>query len=56
MTIKEKPTPKKGAKPARLPQSFAEAAADFEQSKILEIKRSRKIAWIIEVAPEKWSS
>ncbi len=47
MTIKEKPTPKKGAKPARLPQSFAEAAADFEQSKILEIKRSRKIAWII---------
>ncbi|MBP7483723.1 MAG: type IV secretion system protein [Aquabacterium sp.] len=47
MTIKEKPTPKKAAKPARLPQSFAEAAADFEQSKILEIKRSRKIAWII---------
>src|SRR6218665_72781 len=47
MTIKEKPTPKKAAKPARFPQNFAEAAADFEKSKIQEIKRSRKIAWII---------
>jgi type IV secretion system protein VirB8 len=31
----------------RLPQSFIEAAADFEREKIIEIKRSRKIAWII---------
>ncbi|KXB10234.1 virB8 family protein [Xylella fastidiosa] len=32
---------------ARLPQTFVEAAVDFEKSKIEEIKRSRKIAWII---------
>lgn len=32
---------------ARLPQTFVEAAIDFEKSKIEEIKRSRKIAWII---------
>ena len=47
MTAKEKPVPKKAAKPTRLPQTFVEAAADFEKSKIQEIKRSRKIAWII---------
>lgn len=31
----------------RIAQSFVEAAADFERFKIDEIKRSRKIAWII---------
>lgn len=31
----------------RLPQSFAEAAADFERSKIEELKGSRKLAWRI---------
>lgn len=34
-------------KDKRLPQSFVEAAADFERSKIEEIKRSRKTAWMI---------
>ena len=38
--------PKKG----RIPQSFIEAAADFEISKIDEIKRSLKIAWWIAFA------
>ena len=32
---------------ARAAQSFTSAAADFERSKITEIKRSRKIAWAI---------
>ncbi|MCW5223646.1 hypothetical protein D5041_21445 (plasmid) [Verminephrobacter aporrectodeae subsp. tuberculatae] len=46
MTTKEKiPSTKKPS--ARLPQTFVEAAADFEKSKIEEIKRSRKVAWII---------
>jgi type IV secretion system protein VirB8 len=31
----------------RLPQAFAEAAADFETFKITEIKKSRKVAWIV---------
>lgn len=31
----------------RLPQSFAEAAADFERSRIEEITRSRKVAWMV---------
>lgn len=41
--------PEKALKDARkrLPQSFTEAAADFERSKIEEVKRSRKIAWVI---------
>jgi type IV secretion system protein VirB8 len=47
MTIKDQTTPKKAIKPSRLPQDFAEAAADFEKSKIEEVKKSRKIAWII---------
>lgn len=34
-------------KASRAPQSFIEAAADFERSKIDEMKRSRKTAWII---------
>jgi type IV secretion system protein VirB8 len=31
----------------RVPQAFAEAAADFERSKLEELKRSRTIAWRI---------
>lgn len=42
--IPEKNT-KKEVSANRLPQDFMQAAASFEQSKIDEIKRSRKIAW-----------
>lgn len=31
----------------RAPQAFVQAAADFERSKIEEVKKSRKLAWII---------
>jgi type IV secretion system protein VirB8 len=32
---------------SRAPQSFEEAAKDFEESKIIGLKTSRKIAWIV---------
>lgn len=38
---------KQAANHKRVPQAFAEAAADFERSKIEELKRSRTIAWRI---------
>ncbi|HHW4679568.1 MAG TPA: virB8 family protein [Xylella sp.] len=41
------PVLNQAAKLGRIPQTFMDAAADFEKSKIEEIKRSRKIAWII---------
>lgn len=49
LTSKKTPDPKQAEKKAekRVPQSFVQAAADFEKSKIVEIKRSRKIAWVI---------
>jgi len=41
-------TDKSSAKKAsRAPQSFEEAAKDFEESKIIGLKTSRKIAWIV---------
>lgn len=33
----------------RLPQNFMEAAADFEKSKIEEIKHSRQMAWLVAI-------
>lgn len=43
----EKTEEKKASKPGRLAQAFTKAAADFEQSKIDEIKASRKLAWTV---------
>lgn len=34
-------------KPNRTPQSFEEAAKDFEQSKLDEMRKSRKTAWVV---------
>ncbi|MDR0577697.1 MAG: type IV secretion system protein [Candidatus Accumulibacter sp.] len=38
---------KSTSNPKRRPQSFIEAAEDFERFKIEEIKKSRKIAWLV---------
>ncbi|MDQ1817823.1 type IV secretion system protein [Massilia sp. CCM 9210] len=43
----EKQSPKKAS---RAPQSFEEAALDFENSKIIGLKLSRKIAWAVAAA------
>ena len=41
------PTPAAQKGPNRLPQTFTEAAVAFERSKTEELRRSRKIAWVI---------
>lgn len=43
---KTTPAPAK-AKATRLPQAFSEAAREFERLKFDEIKKSRKVAWVV---------
>lgn len=49
MTQKKTPPAKAEAQkaPNRLAQAFTQAAVDFERSKTDELRRSRKIAWVI---------
>lgn len=51
MKMENMNTPKKAEKTAsRAPQTFEAAALDFENSKIIGLKTSRKIAWIVAAA------
>jgi type IV secretion system protein VirB8 len=45
LTVDAAKAAKKAAR--RVPQTFMEAAADFERSKLDELKSSRKLAWIV---------
>jgi type IV secretion system protein VirB8 len=45
--LKSAPATPPAPKPNRLPQTFVQAALDFERSKLEELRSSRKIAWSI---------